>query len=798
MLEQAGFAPESLEAAPEKLVDLPAPRKSRFGLVAWLFALVAALFWMGAGGAYLWGFLGLKGILALGPGQGALAAAALFLPPLFFIAIAAAFTVAHRMGRSTEAFQDATRQLFAADETVSRTASRLGRSVRHELDALNAGLDGAFGRLRSLETALENQIAALDEAGARAGVRGEAVAATLAQESQRLEVLSNHLTDAASQAAEIVTNQSAHLKTTIDIASDALKETAQSLSGHFIEAAARATDVMADRSTQMKATIDSTEHSLKSSAQAMSDQFVEAASRASQTLANRSAQLKVSIDTAEASLQAMTQTLSERFTGAAASATELVAGRAAQLKATIETAEGSLKMAGQSLDVHAAKFRATAQEAADAPLRAAQELDGRAKKIEEVAEGTMARAEFVLARQEKQRAAMSELLAKLKEEGDAFDAALTGQRASMEAAIGAVGEETKRFESVTGDAERHLDTIMTNAANRASQLTAAFGREAERLKESADTANALLTGLTTALRDAGTGAQTLIGQSSAQAKHDAHALVGEAMAQCEKLLRAAGEMGAEATRIRETLAKTIEDVERHLTRLPTVAQGEAQRIRHMVQSETDQILDLSARAISTIHSRNVHGRPTLQLETTQPEANESDGLKGLARKLTQRPKRLGDLRGDARADKPADGKWEMKQLLAAADGDHVQRGLGSGTAAAMGALQLVLSDMAVDLEAIDTKAAPGNEDWRRYLSGDRAVFARRLASAIDERTVDRIAALYRDDARFHESADAYLNEFEALLARAREGDGGGLLASSILSADTGKIYLAIAYALGRL
>jgi hypothetical protein len=333
---------------------------------------------------------------------------------------------------------------------------------------------------------------------------------------------------------------------------------------------------------------------------------------------------------------------------------------------------------------------------------------------------------------------------------------------------------------------------MGSASERASQLTANFTREAEKLKEASEVANTTLSNMINALQDANAGAQTLIGETAAEAQVNARALVGEAMAECEKLLRTSGELSAEATTIRTTLAKTVEEVQQHLLLLPGIAQQEARRVRDMVRSETEEMLDLSARTLSTIHARTAprpQDRRTLEL--TEPEPTESESLLSMAKRLTQRPrKKVVENSADPKA-------WEMRTLLAAVEVGEAKE-LKPAGAAALGALEAALSDLAVDLSAISADSAPGEDNWRRYLAGDRTVFARRLAEAIDDDTVNRVATLYRDDAKFRDAANAYLSEFEALLARAKEGDGGGLLTSTMLGADTGKIYLAVAYALGRL
>jgi hypothetical protein len=678
------------------------PRRSRFGIVAMSVAALFAVLWVGGAGAYVWGYFGIEGLKALDIQGASLLTIATFVPAFLFLAVAWALTRGHAMGLATEALVDATDRLFSADETAARTAARLGRAVRRELDAFNAGLDGAFTRMRALESVLESQICALDEVSARAEVRGESVAARLAKERERIDVTTGSLSEAASRAGEAVTQR-------------------------LIQERERIADVAAS--------------------------LTDAADRASET----------------------------------------VAGRAAQLKASMESAETSLKAAGHALDAQASDFRAAASTAAEAPRLAAVEIDRQAKAIESVSEATMARAEFILGRHERQRAVMNDLLIKLKEEGASFESAVGRESAAMTRAIEALSSEAHKFEQVTGSTEKHLEQLIANTSIQASQLTQSLLREAERLKEVSDNAAATLSRLADTVREASTGARTLIGETASQAKNDAHSLVGEAMAECERLLRTSGELSAKALETRVALASVADEAQRHLLSLPGIAQQEAQRIRQMVRNETEEMLDISARTLSTIRARTA-AKATPDVPPAEPtrEEREREGMFGLARKLTGRQKP----RPNASAD---DNKWEMSKLLAAVESNEGRsREFRPSTAAALGALEAALADMAVDLGSITGNDAPSNEDWRLYLAGDRGVFARHLASAIDGSTVDRITELYREDTRFREAADLYISEFESLLTRAREGDGGGLLTPTILSADTGKIYLAIAYALGRL
>ena len=250
---RAQISGDAQDAAPKSEVhriDEPVERPSEAdaqaparGLGVLAFATVMSAFWAGAASAYLWGYFGLLGLSRLDPQLLSFAATVTFMPPLLFIASAFAFARAQTLSDTARHLASVSDRLTAADDTAVQSSQRLGRAVRRELDALSSGLDGAFGRMRALETALEDRVAQLEDASARAGVKAENIAQRLRAERDGIEELATRLDEVSVRAAELLAGRSAQLKAMIEAAGGELKAAGQTLDGQvaqFREAAERA------------------------------------------------------------------------------------------------------------------------------------------------------------------------------------------------------------------------------------------------------------------------------------------------------------------------------------------------------------------------------------------------------------------------------------------------------------------------------------------------------------------------------------------------------------------------------
>jgi len=666
---------ERAPASP-KPKDAEAQPKVRASTV---FSVIVAALWAGAASAFLAGYFRAQTLAGLATWDIqflAFAVIVTFLPPLLFIAAGYAVSRAQAMQENAIRLATVSERLTTADESAAGNAQRLGRTVRRELDAMSAGLDAVFGRLRALETALEDRVAQLEDASARAGVKAESIAQRLGTEREGIEQLTRRMDEVSSRAAE------------------------------------------------------------------------------------------------------------------------MLAGRAAQLKTMLESAGGEIRAAGASLETQAAQFREAVETAAAVPRDTALELDRQAKQIESAADTAVARAEFVLARQERQRTAMAELLAQLKEDAAKFDVTVEAHCATASRTALVLSAEAKKLDEIADDGLRRIDAAMANAEARTSQLSQGFGREAERVKETADSAATSFSRVVEGLREAAESARVLIAETTSDSQRRSKDFVGEAMGQCDQLLRAASSVAEQAEKARAILARAAEDAERHIVSLPGIAQQEAAHVREAMRQETELMLDMSARTLATLQSRvqkratgpAIEERPAPEQQPEPAPEPTNEGLRGLARRITGGPPKR-------KSEERPKSSYQWSDVLAAAEKGDAKPGLKSN--ATLGSLQASLADLAVDLEELASDTSDPAL-WRRWLDGDRTVFARQLSASIGPDSVDRIAALYRDNQRFHETADAYLEDFENMLKRTRGNDPDGVLASSILTSDTGKIYLAIAYALGRL
>ena len=106
---------------------------------------------------------------------------------------------------------------------------------------------------------------------------------------------------------------------------------------------------------------------------------------------------------------------------------------------------------------------------------------------------------------------------------------------------------------------------------------------------------------------------------------------------------------------------------------------------------------------------------------------------------------------------------------------------------------LRLQDLA---SAIDHQTAA--EIWQRFRRGERSVLNRQLYTNEGRAAFDEISGRYARNADFRATVDRYMSDFERLLRDAEAKEGDGRLLQNYLSSETGRVYLMLAHASGRL
>jgi hypothetical protein len=104
--------------------------------------------------------------------------------------------------------------------------------------------------------------------------------------------------------------------------------------------------------------------------------------------------------------------------------------------------------------------------------------------------------------------------------------------------------------------------------------------------------------------------------------------------------------------------------------------------------------------------------------------------------------------------------------------------------------------------AIDVTKILSNEvtdtAWASYLRGDRGIFTRRAVKLLDSAEAKEIARHYDAEPEFREQVNRYIHDFEAMLRNVLATRDGTPLSVTLLSSDTGKLYVALAQAIERL
>jgi hypothetical protein len=507
------------------------------------------------------------------------------------------------------------------------------------------------------------------------------------------------------------------------------------------------------------------------------------------------------------------------------------------VRGLIGEAETTLQSAGARV-VAETEMLARVSEAARAGADAtASTLDRQASRLEVVAETALGKADSLTARYETQRQIIADAANRLEGERERLDTLFETHRDQMAVVGTTITDRTRDIAEAAESLAKNLNATFDQAAARAATVRAEISGEVNKaVAEVSEASGSISRSAGAATRAIGAtidelhAATAALGEDVTRAATEAiatttddlriatsamtsevtratAALTGDVQARAQELrglvTHAVSEndvaaerfnaamirLGGTAREAGNALHAAASDLEARIARMPDDAAASAGALTHALQ---EQVAALAAIADIVVRHARVLDR------STPPAAPGNQ-----AHNVTPMPVPPPLPRAEPAAEAQAARRWGISDLLAAAGrADQTQPPMPAGESDSefqRSSLQIVetLQALAIDLDRA-LEQSPPPDLWQRYQAGERNVFTRRLYNISGRQLYDRIAVKYRGEAEFRENVDRFVDLFERLLASAAARDRDNILVETYLTSDTGKVYLMLAQASGRL
>ena len=461
-------------------------------------------------------------------------------------------------------------------------------------------------------------------------------------------------------------------------------------------------------------------------------------------------------------------------------------------------------------------------------------LDRQASRLEVVSGNALNRAESLSQRYETQRDLIAEAAQRLEKEHARFQHIFDLHRDTMQAADTALAGHTAQISKAVGQLSQGIDENFARAHDKATALRESISSELTRAAEEAEATSAAVSrSAGAATRAIGATVQELKDASGALDKEVSKSAAEAISNTTDRLKTATAEMREEVSRVTTAINADLDKrgAELHALIERTVAQGEdtTSRLSGVMQSlgETARTASSDLQLASNELAKRIDDLPDEAMESADQlrqvledqvsalasiaeivvrHARVIDRSSPTAGQAPQRPHEpLHDLpkQSHARPGEKGERPWALSELLAAAGEqktDHPkpdpQMNEDAFQRASVNIFE-TLQSLAIDLDRA-LEQSPPPDLWRRYQAGERNVFTRRLYNLSGRELFDQISTKYKSDGEFRTYVDRYVSTFEELLGAASARDRSNILVETYLTSDTGKVYLMLAQASGKL